>query len=93
MTRALHPEAPIRVEAMGRSPMRASKRILVTDLLVRDGRQIESGDPVFGVKESLIKGFDEHVPGTPRPEARDLGGRTWARSRLDIALAPSGVRI
>ena len=92
MTRAQQPEAPMRAEATGRSPMRASKRTLVTDILVRGHRQIER-HPVFVVNESLIKDFDEQVPGTPRPDARDLGGRTWARSRLDIALAPSGVRI
>ena len=78
------------VEAMGQSPMRASKRTLVTDILVRGHRQVER-HPVFVVNESLIKDFDEQVPGTPRPEGLDLGGRTRARARVDIALAPSGV--
>ena len=88
------------LEATGRSPMRAShlhfmvsapeKRTLITHIFVRGDRQIEIGDSVFGVKESLIKDFHEQSPGTPTPDGRDLGGRTWTRARFDIVLAPAG---
>jgi len=34
--------------------------------------------------------FEQQPPGTPAPEGRDLGGRTWSRVRFDIVLAPAG---
>jgi hydroxyquinol 1,2-dioxygenase len=85
--------------ATGRSPMRASHlhfmvtakglRTLVTHIFVRGDKQIEIGDSVFGVKESLIKDFGEQAPGTETPDGRDLGARTWSRTRFDIVLAPA----
>ncbi|MHA4854253.1 dioxygenase family protein [Rhodococcus sp. MSC1_016] len=89
------------LEATGRSPVRASHlhfmvtaenlRTLVTHIFVDGDPQIEVGDSVFGVKDSLIKEFAQQAPGTPTPDGRELGGRTWARVRFDITLAPAGV--
>ncbi len=83
--------------AVGRSPMRAShlhfmvtvpgKRVLVTHIFVR-GDELLRSDSVFGVKDSLVKDFDEQTPGTPAPDGRDLNGRSWSRTRFDIVLAP-----
>lgn len=85
------------LEAVGRSPMRASHlhfmvtapglRTLVTHIFVR-GDELLKHDSVFGVKESLIRDFEEQAPGTAAPDGRDLGGRSWARTRFDIVLAP-----
>ena len=46
-------------------------------------------DTVFGVRESLVKEFAEQPAGTPTPDGRDVGGRTWSRTRFDIVLAPA----
>nr|BAA82713.1 hydroxyquinol 1,2-dioxygenase [Arthrobacter sp.] len=88
------------LEATNRSPVRAShlhfmvtapgKRTLVTHIFVEGDPQIEIGDSVFGVKDSLIKAFDRQEPGTPTPDGRDLGDRAWDRTRFDIVLAPEG---
>jgi hydroxyquinol 1,2-dioxygenase len=88
------------LEAVDRSPVRASHlhfmvtaenlRTLVTHIFVDGDPQIEIGDSVFGVKDSLIKKFEEQAPGTPAPDGRDLGGNSWARARFDIVLAPEG---
>lgn len=85
------------LEATGRSPMRASHlhfmvtapglRRLVTHIFV-EGDELLKYDTVFGVKQSLIKKFEEQPAGTPTPDGRDLGDRTWARTRFDIVLAP-----
>jgi hydroxyquinol 1,2-dioxygenase len=45
---------------------------------------------VFGVRESLIRDFAGQAPGTPTPDGRDLGARSWTRARFDIVLAPAG---
>lgn len=89
------------LEAAGRSPVRASHlhfmvtaaglRTLVTHIFVEGDPQIDIGDSVFGVKESLIKRFELQAPGTPAPDGRDLSGRDWARTRFDIVLAPAEV--
>ncbi|BAH52544.1 dioxygenase [Rhodococcus opacus] len=89
------------LEAVGRSPVRASHlhfmvkadnlRTLVTHIFVDGDPQIEIGDSVFGVKDSLIKEFAQQAPGTPTPDGRELGDRSWARARFDIVLAPAGV--
>jgi hydroxyquinol 1,2-dioxygenase len=63
-------------------------RTLVTHLFVDGNPQIEIGDSVFGVKDSLIKKFDQQPAGTAAPDGRDLAGQTWARTRFDIVLAP-----
>jgi hydroxyquinol 1,2-dioxygenase len=85
--------------ATGRSPMRASHlhfmvsaagyRTLVTHIFVR-GDELLDRDAVFGVKESLVKDFERAAAGTPAPDGRDLGGRSWSRVRFDIVLAPAG---
>ncbi|WP_217553730.1 intradiol ring-cleavage dioxygenase [Streptomyces sp. GbtcB6] len=85
--------------ATGRSPMRASHlhfmvsapalRTLVTHIFVR-GDELLDRDSVFGVKESLVKDFVAQPPGTPTPDGRDLGERSWSRVRFDIVLAPDG---
>jgi len=87
------------LEATGRSPVRASHlhfmvtaenlRTLVTHIFVDGDPQIEIGDSVFGVKNSLIKKFDQQPAGTPTPDGRDLNNQTWARTRFDIVLAPA----
>lgn len=84
--------------ASGRSPMRAShlhfmvrargKRTLVTHIFVR-GDDYLTRDSVFGVKASLVKDFERQQAGTPGPDGRDVGDRTWSRVRFDIVLAPA----
>ena len=86
------------LEATGRSPMRAShlhfmvtapgKRTLVTHIFVR-GDELLKYDTVFGVKESLVKDFEEQPAGTPTPDGRDVGDRPWSKVRFDIVLAPA----
>jgi hydroxyquinol 1,2-dioxygenase len=85
------------LEATGRSPMRASHlhfmvsaeglRTLVTHIFVT-GDDLLKYDTVFGVKESLVKDFNEQPAGTPAPDGRELGGKAWARTRFDIVLPP-----
>jgi hydroxyquinol 1,2-dioxygenase len=84
--------------AVGRSPMRASHlhfmvtaaglRTLVTHIFVR-GDELLARDSVFGVKDSLVKDFAEQDAGTPTPDGRDLGGRSWSRVAFEIVLAPA----
>ena len=88
------------LEATGRSPMRAphlhflvsapGKRRLITHIFV-EGEELRQGDAVFGVKESLVREFARQPPGTPAPDGRELGDRSWTRVRFDIVLAPAGV--
>lgn len=83
--------------ATGRSPMRASHlhflvsapglRTLVTHIFVR-GDELLDRDSVFGVKDSLVMDFVEQPAGTPTPDGRDLGDRSWSRVRFDVVLAP-----
>lgn len=85
------------LKSVERSPVRASHlhfmvtapgyRTLVTHIFVEGDPQLEIGDSVFGVKDSLVKRFDEQPPGTPTPDGRDLGDRTWTKARFDIVLA------
>lgn len=87
--------------ATGRSPVRAAHlhfmvsadglRTLVTHIFIDGDPQIEIGDSVFGVKDSLIKEFTVQAPGTPTPDGRGLDDSAWARARFDIVLAPAGV--
>ncbi len=87
------------LESVGRSPVRASHlhfmvtapglRTLVTHIFVEGDPQIETGDSVFGVKDSLIKKFETQPAATPTPDGRDLTHQTWARTRFDIVLAPA----
>ncbi|MFD8816234.1 dioxygenase [Streptomyces sp. NPDC059627] len=87
------------LKATGRSPMRASHlhfmvsapalRTLVTHIFVSGDEHLAS-DSVFGVRESLVKDFHEQPPGTPAPDGRDLGDRSWSRVCFDIVLAPDG---
>jgi hydroxyquinol 1,2-dioxygenase len=86
--------------ATGRSPMRASHlhfmvsapgfRTLVTHIFVRGDALLDS-DSVFGVKDSLVRDFEQQPAGTPTPNGRDLGDRAWSRVRFDIVLAPGRV--
>ncbi|SDR78518.1 hydroxyquinol 1,2-dioxygenase [Brevibacterium sandarakinum] len=87
------------LKAVGRSPMRASHlhfmvtaprmRTLVTHIFV-EGDELLTSDTVFGVKESLIKNFEQQPADAPKPDGRDLEGQTWSRTRFDIVLAPEG---
>jgi hydroxyquinol 1,2-dioxygenase len=89
------------LEATGRSPMRAphlhflvsapGRRTLITHIFVEGEALRSGGDAVFGVKESLVREFEQQAPGTPTPDGRELGERSWARVRFDIVLAPAGV--
>ena len=89
------------LESVGRSPVRAShlhfmvtaegRRTLVTHIFVEGDPQIEIGDSVFGVKDSLIKRFEPQAAGTPTPDGRDLCNQAWARTRFDVVLAPAEV--
>ncbi|GAA4691619.1 hydroxyquinol 1,2-dioxygenase [Promicromonospora umidemergens] len=84
--------------ASGRSPVRAAHlhfmvtapglRTLVTHIFVR-GDELLGSDSVFGVKDSLVKDFEELPAGTPTPDGRAIVG-TWSRTRFDIVLAPAG---
>lgn len=88
------------LDAAGRSPVRAAHlhfmvtaaglRTLVTHIFVEGDPQLAIGDCVFGVKDSLVKRFEQQDPGTPTPDGRELGDRTWARCRFDVVLAPAG---
>lgn len=85
------------LQATGRSPVRASHlhfmvtaagyRTLVTHIFVLGDDQLEIGDSVFGVKESLIKVFTHHAPDVPTPGGRVVTG-DWGDVRFDIVLAP-----
>jgi len=85
--------------AAGRSPMRAAhlhfmvsadgERTLVTHIFVR-GDELLAHDAVFGVRDSLAMDFERHPAGTPTPDGRELGDRTWSSVRFDIVLAPGG---
>ncbi|REE71030.1 hydroxyquinol 1,2-dioxygenase [Rhodococcus wratislaviensis] len=87
--------------ATNRSPMRVAhlhfmvtadgQRTLVTHIFVAGDPQLERGDSVFGVKDSLIKDFVEQPPGTPTPDGSDVGDRTWSRCKFDIVLAPEQI--
>ncbi|MCS5479205.1 hydroxyquinol 1,2-dioxygenase [Corynebacterium sp. YIM 101645] len=87
------------LEAVGRSPVRAAHlhfmvtaedlRTLVTHIFVEGDPQLAIGDSVFGVKDSLIKTFEQQAAGTPTPDGRDLADQAWAKTRFDIVLAPA----
>ena len=86
------------LRAVGRSPVRASHlhfmvtapgyRRLVTHIFVAGDEQLALGDSVFGVRDSLVKAFDDQPAGTPAPDGRELDGEPWTRTRFDIVLAP-----
>jgi hydroxyquinol 1,2-dioxygenase len=88
------------LSATNRSPVRAAHlhfmvtaenhRSLVTHIFVAGDPQIEIGDSVFGVKDSLIKQFEDQPAGSPTPDGRDLKDRPWSRVRFDVLLAPAG---
>lgn len=89
------------LDHFGRSPVRAShlhfmvsaakKHTLVTHIFVRGCAHLDK-DSVFGVKESLIKDFTVQRPGTPTPDGRDLGDRSWTKATFDVVLPPEGRR-
>ncbi|OLT51031.1 hydroxyquinol 1,2-dioxygenase [Corynebacterium sp. CNJ-954] len=89
------------LSAVGRSPVRAAHlhfmvtapglRTLVTHIFVEGDPQLDIGDSVFGVKESLVKTFRRQSPGTPAPDGRQLDDREWTRARFDIVLAPEEI--
>jgi hydroxyquinol 1,2-dioxygenase len=60
----------------------------VTTHVFVDGDQYLDSDAVFGVKQSLIKGFDHHDAGTATPDGRDIGGHEWWEMHYDFVLAP-----
>lgn len=86
------------LKAVDRSPVRAahlhfmvtaeSYRTLVTHIFVDGDPQLEIGDSVFGVRQSLIKRFETQPAGTPAPDGR-VTDQEWSRTRFDIVLAPA----
>ncbi|WP_415853423.1 dioxygenase [Sinomonas sp. G460-2] len=87
------------LEAVGRSTYRAAHlhfmvsaegyRTLVTHIFVDGDPQLDRGDSVFGVKDSLIKKFTHHEADEATPNGRALPeGQTWSHVRFDIVLAP-----
>ncbi|MEO8908293.1 MAG: dioxygenase [Microbacteriaceae bacterium] len=88
------------LDATSRSPYRVAHlhfmvsaegfRTIVTHIFVKGDPQLELGDAVFGVKESLIKEFIRH-PASQRPaDGRELTEETtWTEVRFDIVMAPS----
>lgn len=88
------------LQSVGRSPVRAAHlhfmvtapelRTLVTHIFVEGDPQLEIGDSVFGVKESLVKEFVQQPAGTPTPDGRELGDQSWSKARFDVVLAPAG---
>lgn len=85
--------------SVGRSPVSSAHlhfmvnadnlRTLVTHIFVDGDAQLAIGDSVFGVKDSLIKKFEEQPADSPTPDGRDLGDKTWTKCRFDIVLAPA----
>lgn len=85
------------LEATGRSPVRAANlhfmvtapgyRTLGTHIFVVGDPQLDIGDSVFGVKESLIKVFEQQSADTPTPDGRQLS-ESWSKAQFDIVLAP-----
>lgn len=85
------------LQATGRSPVRCAHlhfmvdapglRRLVTHIFVEGDPQLAIGDSVFGVKDSLIKKFEQQDASTPTPDGRVLD-RDWSRTTFDIVLAP-----
>jgi len=84
------------LKAAGRSPMRAAHlhfmvtapghQTLVTEMFdTRD--DYVTHDSVFGVKQSLIKTYEDCPRGTPTPDGRTLDS-DWSKVRFDIVLAP-----
>lgn len=88
------------LQSTGRSPYRAAhlhfmvsapgRRTLVTHIFVEGDPQLEAGDSVFGVKDSLIKTFETHDANEPTPDGRSLD-ESWASTRFDVVLAPEDV--
>jgi hydroxyquinol 1,2-dioxygenase len=68
----------------------AGRRTLVTHIFV-EGDELLASDSVFGVRDSLVKRFETAAAGTPAPDGRALGGRSWSQVRFDIVLAPSQI--
>ena len=92
----------VMLHAAGRSPLRAAHlhfmvtapgyRRLVTHIFVEGDRQLILGDSVFGVRDSLIKRFEDQEGGTPGPDGRDLGGRPWTSYALRHRARAGGVK-
>ncbi|MEJ6548873.1 MULTISPECIES: dioxygenase [unclassified Corynebacterium] len=89
------------LSAVGRSPVRAAHlhfmvtapglRTLVTHIFVEGDPQLEIGDSVFGVKNSLITPFHTQSAEEPTPDGRRLEGTSWRRAQFDIVLAPEDI--
>lgn len=52
--------------------------------------QLDIGDSVFGVKDSLIKVFETQSAGTPAPDGRQVNEQ-WSKAQFDIVLAPADI--
>jgi hydroxyquinol 1,2-dioxygenase len=82
--------------ATSRSPMRPAHihfmvkapgyQTLITHVFDEADQYLDT-DAVFGVRSSLLAGFERHEPGTA-PDGRELAG-PWASTEFDLILAPS----
>jgi hydroxyquinol 1,2-dioxygenase len=52
-----------------------------------DGDKYLDSDAVFGVKNSLIQGFEHHDAGTATPDGRDIDGHEYWTMHYDFVLA------
>lgn len=85
------------LDAANRSPMRPAHlhlmveaegyEKLITHVFDEDDEHLDS-DAVFGVKSSLITGFERHEPGAA-PDGREMDVPFYTMS-YDIVLAPVG---
>lgn len=64
-------------------------RTRVTYIFV-EGNELLASDSGFGVKESLVKNFEEESADSPMPDGRELDVG-WSRVRFEIVLAPTDV--
>jgi hydroxyquinol 1,2-dioxygenase len=84
------------LNATARSPMRPAHihfmvkapgyQTLITHVFDEADQYLDT-DAVFGVRSSLLTGFEHHEDGSA-PDAREMSG-PWARTEFDLILAPS----
>jgi hydroxyquinol 1,2-dioxygenase len=84
------------LNATARSPMRPAHihfmvkapdyRTLITHVFDEADQYLDT-DAVFGVRSSLLTGFEHHEGGTA-PDGREMSG-PWASTEFDLILAPS----
>jgi hydroxyquinol 1,2-dioxygenase len=78
-----HPWRPAHIHFQIQAP---GYKTCTTHVFV-DGDQYLDSDAVFGVKSSLIQGFDHHPDGGETPDGRDIGGGEYWTMQYDFVLA------